>query len=175
MQHWCNMVAKESGLECSCMNNDDVTILVSWFRRLQLWATGDWQLHQTPTHASCFMQNFFFKTSNHPGDSDSLQPRFGALWLQAYTKTIFTFEQLEISDCEGDSGNIMGQLMVIGRIVWGPKVPTLKGTEVSLSVYNVSCIFFNKCLFFILPGWIPSRQSSYKTYLSLISYIIRNW
>ena len=27
----------------------------------------------------------------------------------------------------------MGQLMVIGRIVWGPKVPTLKGTEASLS------------------------------------------
>ena len=29
--------------------------------------------------------------------------------------------------------NAMGQLMVIGRTVRGPKVPTLKGTEVSLS------------------------------------------
>ena len=28
--------------------------------------------------------------------------------------------------------NTTGQLMVIGRTVWGPKVPTLKGTEVSL-------------------------------------------
>ena len=29
--------------------------------------------------------------------------------------------------------NMMGQLMLIGRIVWGPKVPTLKGTEASFS------------------------------------------
>ena len=29
--------------------------------------------------------------------------------------------------------NTMGQLMAIGRTVWGPKVPTLEGTEVSLS------------------------------------------
>ena len=29
--------------------------------------------------------------------------------------------------------NRMGQLMATGRTVWGPKVPTLKGTEASLS------------------------------------------
>ena len=29
--------------------------------------------------------------------------------------------------------NTTGQLMVIGRTVWGPRVPTLKGTEASLS------------------------------------------
>ena len=29
--------------------------------------------------------------------------------------------------------NMTGQLMAIGRTVWGPKVPTLKGTEASLS------------------------------------------
>ena len=36
--------------------------------------------------------------------------------------------------------NTMGQLMVIRRIVWGPKVTTLKGTEVSLSC--VQCSFY---------------------------------
>ena len=36
--------------------------------------------------------------------------------------------------------NMMGQLMVIGKTVWGPKVPTLKGTEVSLSY--VQCVFY---------------------------------
>ena len=45
--------------------------------------------------------------------------------------------------------NMMWQLMVIGRTVWGPKVPTLKGTEASLSY--VQCflilIFFNKGLY----------------------------
>ena len=29
--------------------------------------------------------------------------------------------------------NMVGQLMAIGRIMWGPKVPTLKATEASLS------------------------------------------
>ena len=36
--------------------------------------------------------------------------------------------------------NMMGQLMVIGRTVWGPKVPTLKGTEASLSY--VQCFLY---------------------------------
>ena len=39
--------------------------------------------------------------------------------------------------------NTTRQLMAIGRAVWGPKVPALKGTEVSLSyMYNVSCILY---------------------------------
>ena len=36
--------------------------------------------------------------------------------------------------------NKVGQLMAIGRTVWGPKVPTLKGTEVSLSC--VQCFLY---------------------------------
>ena len=36
--------------------------------------------------------------------------------------------------------NMMRHLMVIGRSVWGPKVPTLKGTEASLSY--VQCFLY---------------------------------
>ena len=36
--------------------------------------------------------------------------------------------------------NITGQLMAFGRTVWGPEVPTLKGTEVSLSC--VQCFLY---------------------------------
>ena len=42
----------------------------------------------------------FDKTSNHPGDSAPLQPRFGALWLLAFPKINTTFEREEISDDE---------------------------------------------------------------------------
>ena len=42
--------------------------------------------------------------------------------------------------------NITGQLMVIGRTVWGPKVPTLKGTEVSLSYVH--------CFLYLVPSSI---------------------
>ena len=55
--------------------------------------------------------------------------------------------------------NTTGQLMVIGRFVWGPKVPTLRGLKCHCPVYNVSCAFFNKCLFFIVYDWVLSGQN----------------
>ena len=55
--------------------------------------------------------------------------------------------------------NTVGQLMAIGRTVRGPKVPTLKGTEVSLSC--VQCfLYIVMSQFFTLHGWIPSGQTS---------------
>ena len=39
--------------------------------------------------------------------------------------------------------NMTGQLMMIGRTVWGPKVPTLKGAEASLSYAQCSFSFFS--------------------------------
>ena len=83
---------------------------------------------------------FFGETSNHPGDSAPLQPRFGALQLLAFPKIKTAFQREEISDCWWHSGNTTGKLMAIGRTVWDPKVPTLKGTEVSLSC--VQCFLY---------------------------------
>ena len=42
-QHWCNLAAKESGLECTCVNNDDFAVLVSggsryhWVNMCTVW------------------------------------------------------------------------------------------------------------------------------------------
>ena len=47
---------------------------------------------------------FFSKTSNHPGDSAPLQPKFGTLGLLAFPKTNITFNGEEISDHLWDSG-----------------------------------------------------------------------
>ena len=109
--------------------------LFGWFRRPQLGATGDLQFHHdnAPAHPSHLVQRFLRETLNHPCDSAPLQPRFGTRWLLAFPKTEITFEREEISDSQWDSGNVMGQLMSIGRTVWGPKMPTLRRTEVSLS------------------------------------------
>ena len=38
-------------------------------------------------------------------------------------------------------------------------MPTLKETEVSFSMYNVSCIFFNKCIFHIT--WLDTFWTVY--------------
>ena len=76
------------------------TETIRMFRRLQLWAPGDWQLHHNNAlaHASHLVPEFFGETSNHPGNSGPLRPRVGTLQLQAFLKTIITFEREEISE-----------------------------------------------------------------------------
>ena len=112
--------------------------------------TGDWQLYHNlmPAHVSCLMQ-FFCETSNHPGDSVPLQPRFGALQLLAFPKTKITFEKEEISDHQWDSGKSDGA--ADGN--WENYVRSQSayhegdwGIIVLCTVFLVSCIFFNKCL-----------------------------
>ena len=96
-------------------------------------AMGDWQLHHDTSSAE-----FFCETSNHPGDSAPYSP--GTLQLLAFPQTKVTFEREETSDCWWDSGKYDGQLMVIGRTVWGPKVPTLKGTDGSS--FYIQCVLY---------------------------------
>ena len=74
-----------------------------------------------------------------------LSPPTAQIWLQllAFPKTKVTFEREEISDHWWDSGKYDGAVDGDGRTVWGPRVPTLKGTEV---FYSVFCIF-NKCVY----------------------------
>ena len=76
---------------------------------------------------------FFGKISNHTGDSAPLQPRFGALRLLAFPKLKSPLKGKRFQTIDEIQENTTGQLMASGRTVWGPKVPTLKGTEASLS------------------------------------------
>ena len=99
---------------------------------------------------------FFGKTSNDPGDSASIQPRFGALWLWTFPKTKLTFEREDISDCQWELRKILWgswwwfQQRILqsvlnsgrdsGRTLWGLKIPTFKSAEVSLSY--VQCFLY---------------------------------
>ena len=71
-------------------------------------ATGNWWLAASSPQWICWCitscAEFFGKTSNHPGDSDPLQPIFSALWRLAFRKTKITFEMEKISDHWWDSG-----------------------------------------------------------------------
>ena len=102
---------------------------------------------------SCIMSRaeLFGKTSNHPGDSAPLQPRFGALWLLAFPKTKITFEREEISDCQWDSEKY-------NRVADGDWQHCVRsqgayfegdwGVIVLCTMFLVSCIFFTKCVYF---------------------------
>ena len=112
---------------------------VETLQRIQMTAAkGNWWLAASSgQHAHSYIMSYteiFGKTSNHWGDSAPLQPIFGDLRLMTFPKTKITFENEEIStSMRFSKENTMGQLMAIERTVWGPKVPTLKGTEASLS------------------------------------------
>ena len=128
--------------------------LFRWFRRTQLWTTGDWQLYHNnvSAHASYLVQ-FSGKTSNHPGNSVPLQPSFGVCNFCFFSKLKSPLKGKRLQTIDEIQENMTGQLMVIGRTVWGPKVTNLKGTEASLScvqcfLYLVS--FSMKTFIFIL-------------------------
>ena len=116
--------------------------LFGWFRRLQLWATGDWQLHHNnmPTHASHLVQIFLAKHQitqlTQPPYSTYLAPCDFCI----FPKLKSPFKEESFQTIDEIQENTTEQLMVTGRTMWGPEVPTLKGTEASLSY--VQCLFY---------------------------------
>ena len=125
--------------------------VVRWFRRLHLWATGDWQLHQdnVPTYALHLMQSFLVKHHvTQVAGSAPLQPRLGALWLLAFPKTKnhlgkgrdFRPSLMRLRKIRGGSWWWLGELVPRG-LLW-------KGLRCHCPMYNISCIFFNECLYF---------------------------
>ena len=116
--------------------------LFGWFRRLQLWATGDWQLHHDSmsTHASCLVQSFLAKHQITQVTQPCYSPDLEScdFWLFPKLKSPLKGKRFQI--IEGIKENTKGQLITIGRTVWGPKVLTLKGTEASLSC--VQCFLY---------------------------------
>ena len=110
-------------------------------------AMGNWWLaasSQQRTH-SCITTcaEFFGETSNHPGDSAPYSPDRAPcdFWLLPKLKPPLKGKRFQTVDHIQE--NTTGQLMAIGRTVWGPKVPTLKGTAASLS-----CV---PCFLYLLP------------------------
>ena len=143
---WLSEQSNESASSFALRFNIPPGKLFRWFRRTQLWATGDWHFittHLLLHHVSC---RVFGETSNHSGDSFPLQARFGTLWLLAFSKTKITFEREKISmrfrKIQWGSWWRLGELYEVPRcLLW-------RGLRHHCPVYNLSGIFFNKCLYF---------------------------
>ena len=110
------------------------------------WAASSWQC----AHA-CIMPHaeFFCETSSHPGCSVLLQPTFGTLWLLAFPTTKITFEKgrdfrplMRFRKIQQGSWWQLGELCEVPRfLLW-------RGLRCRCPAYNISCIFFNKYLYF---------------------------
>ena len=152
--------------------------LFGWFRRLQLWATVDCQLHHenAPAHTSRLMQSFLVKHQITQVTQPCHSPDFMPCELWLFLKLKSPLKGKRFQTILRVKKITTGQLMVIGRIMWGHKVPILKGTEVSLSyiqcfLYLVSSINIS---IFILHGWTPSGQYFIYIFFSHCQFLFSN-
>ena len=123
-------------------------------QKLAAMGNRDWQLYRdyVPIHASRLVQNFLAKPQitqlTHPSCSPDLEPC--NFWLFPKLKSPLKGKRFQTVDEIQE--NMAGQLMVIGSTVSGSKVPTLKGTKVSLSYvqYFLYLVFsvMNLCIFY---------------------------
>ena len=134
-------------------------------------AMGNWWLTASSWQyfPSCITSHaeFFSETAYHPGDSAPLEPRFGTLQLLAFPKTKITFEREEILDHWWDSGKYNGAsdgdwencVRSQGAYFEGDW-----GIVVLCTMFLISCIFINKCLYFSyhMAGCLLDRPRVYK-------------
>ena len=140
---------------------------VRWFRRPQLWATGDWHFHHDniSAHASRLTQSFSAKHHIIQVTQPHYSPYLARWDFCLFPKLKITFkvrEREEISDCQWDSGKY--NRAVDGK--WKNWVRSLGayfegdwGFIVLCTVVLVPCSLFNKCLYFSYH--IPCGQTSY--------------
>ena len=98
---------------------------------------GNWWLAASSQQCSCSCitshEEFFWQTWNHPSDSAPYSPVLVPCNFWFFPKLKSPLKGKKFQTVYEIQENMMGQVMTIGRTVWGPRVPTLKGTETSLS------------------------------------------
>ena len=139
---WLSKYSSKSASNLALTLNTPLWKLFGWFRRLQLWATGDGQLHHdnVPAFESHLVQSFLAKhqitqVTQLPYSPDLVPCCF---WLFPKLKSPLKGKRFPTVDEIQE--NYLGQLMVTGRTVWGPRAATWKGTEASLSY--VQCFLY---------------------------------
>ena len=138
-------------------------------------AMGNWWLAASLQQGACLLQSFMVKREiiqvTQPACSPHLTPYdfclFPKLKSPLRGKRFQTIDEIQ--------ENMMGQLMAIPAkdfaVFWTVEETLEEVCEVMVWLlwrglrghcprYNVSCIFFNKCLFFRLQGWILSGHTS---------------
>ena len=119
-----------------CIKLEHSSAETIWMTQKAL-AMGNWWLAASSQQCACSCitshAECFGKTSNHTGDWAPLQPRFGTLQLLDFPKLKSSLKGKRFQTIDEIQENTKGQLMAIRRTMWGPKVPTWKGTKVSLS------------------------------------------
>ena len=90
---------------------------------------------------SCNMSHTVFcKISNHSDDSAPYSPDLVSCDFWLFPKLKSPLKGKRFQTIDEIQENTMGQLMAIERTVWGPKVPTWKGTKAPVSY--IPCLLY---------------------------------
>ena len=127
-------------------------------------AMGNWWLAASLQQYTCLCITFcavFLWNIKSSRWLSPLQPRFDTLQLLAFPKTIITFEREEISDHQWDSGKYARAADHEWNCVrfQGAYFEGDWGVIVLCTMFPVSCIFFNKWLYFsyYMAGYLLYR------------------
>ena len=122
--------------------NIPVQKLLGWFKRLQLWET--WWLAASSQQCACLCITSHAEFLAKHQITQVTQPHYSPDWTPCdfwlFPKLKSPLKGKRFQTMEEIQENTTGQLMAIGRTVWGPLVPTLKGTEASWSC--VQCLLY---------------------------------
>ena len=112
-------------------------------------AIGSWWLAASSWQRarSCITSSaeFFGNTSNHPGDSAPLEPRFGALWLLTFPKTKITFEGKDFRPSVRCRKIQQGNWRQLRELCEVPRCLLWRDWGVT-----VLCVLYPKCLMFLV-------------------------
>ena len=132
--------------------------LFGWFRKTQLWATGDWYFHHdNMTAPASHLMQFWAKHQitqvTQPHYSPDLVP--WDLWLFPKLKSPLKGKRFQtINEIqENMMEQLMGELYEVTRCLLGREL------RHHCLMDNISCIFFNKCFYFsyYMAGYLLDR------------------
>ena len=150
--------------------------LFGWFRRLQLWVTGNWLAALSRKWAcSCITSyaDFLVKHQITQVTQPSYSPDLAACDFWLFPKLKSPLKGKRFQTVNEIQENTMGQMMVIGRTVWLlSKVPTLKGTEASLSYVQCVLHLLQKNASIFPITWLdPFWTGHISTYIFICMYV----
>ena len=118
--------------------------LFRWFRRSQLWATGDGQLHHNnmPAHVSCLLQSFLVKHQITQVTQPPYNPDLVPCNFRLFLKLISPLKGKRFQIIDEIQENMTGQLMAIGRLCEVPRYLLWRGWKHHCPMYSVSCISY---------------------------------
>ena len=149
--------------------------LFGWFRRPQLWVTGDWKIITTiyPLMHYILCRVVWQNIKSPRGLSGPYSPDLAPCDFWFFPKVKTPLKEKRFQTIGEIREGTIGQ-MVIGRTVWGPKIPTLKGTQALL--YYVQCFLYlvsspiNVSVFHII--YLDTSWTTNYLYIYIICYCI---